>query len=69
MRFLLKLFLIGTAIVLLIVHREDIANKLSDLWVKVSPPPGMLHPVVQSAQRASAAVNGLMNGVGHAFGH
>ena len=67
MRSLLKLLLISAAIVLLVVYRSDIGGKLSDIWGSVSPS-SMPHPVEQSVQRAGAAVNGVMDSVGHAFG-
>lgn len=67
MRSLLKVLVISAAIVLLLVYRSDIGSKLSDLWAGVSPS-GMSHPIEQSVQSAGAAVNGVMNGVGHAFG-
>ena len=67
MRSLLKVFLIGAAIVLLVVYRNDLRSKVSELWSGVSPT-SMPHPLQQSVQRAGAAVNGVMDGVGHAFG-
>lgn len=67
MRSLLKLLAIGAAIALLVVYHNEIGTKLSDLWADVSPT-SMPHPLQQSAQRASAAVAGVMSGVGHAFG-
>ena len=67
MRFFLKLCLIGTVVVLVVVYHNDLVSQLYDLWTGVFPSPTS-HPVVQSAQRAGAAVNGLMKGVGHAFG-
>lgn len=68
MRSLLKLLLISTAIVLLVVYRNDIGGKITNLWSDVSPT-SMPHPLQQSVQRAGAAVNGVMDGVGRAFGH
>lgn len=68
MRSLLKLLLISTAIVLLVVYRNDIGGKITNLWGDVSPT-SMPHPLQQSVQRAGAAVNGVMDGVGRAFGH
>jgi hypothetical protein len=67
MRSLLKVLVIGAAIVLLLVYRNDIGNKLSDLWADVTPS-SMPHPIQQSVQNAGAAVNGVMDGVGRAFG-
>ena len=67
MRSLLKLLLISAAIILLVVYRSDIGGKLTDLWADVSPT-SMPHPLEQSVQRAGAAVNGVMDGVGRAFG-
>jgi len=67
MRSLLKLLLISAAIVLLVVYHRDIGRRISDLWANVSPS-GVPHPVEQSVQRAGAAVSGVMDGVGHAFG-
>jgi hypothetical protein len=67
MRSLLKVLVISAAIVLLVVYHNDIGNKLSDLWAGVSPST-MPHPVEQSVRSAGAAVSGLMDGVGHAFG-
>ena len=67
MRSLLKLLLISTAIVLLVVYRHDIGGKLTELWGDVSPT-SMPHPLERSVQRAGAAVNGVMDGVGRAFG-
>lgn len=69
MRSLFKLVLLGSAIVLLVIYRVDIGNELSGLWANVSPPPGGPNPIQQSAQNAGAAVNSVMSGVGHAFGH
>ena len=68
MRSLLKLFALGAAIVLLVVYHNDIGTKLTDFWADVSPS-GVPRPLEQSAQSAGAAVSGVMNGVGHAFGH
>ncbi|HWE73537.1 MAG TPA: hypothetical protein VG328_10295 [Stellaceae bacterium] len=67
MRSLLKLFAIGAVIVFLAIHRTDITDKLSAFWAEISPA-GMQRPVGQSVQQTGAAVTGLMDGVGHAFG-
>lgn len=67
MRSLLRILVISAAIVLLLVYRDDIGSKLSGLWVDVSPS-SLPHPVEQSVRSAGAAVNGVMDGVGHAFG-
>ena len=69
MRSLLKVLVISAEIVLLLVYRNDIGDKLSDLWAGVSPSSiSMPLPVEQSVRSAGAAVNGMMDGVGHAFG-
>jgi hypothetical protein len=67
MRSLLKVLLISAAIVVLVVYHNDIGTKLSDLWGDVSPS-GVPHPLERSVQRAGAAVNGVMDGVGHVMG-
>ena len=67
MRSLLKVLLISAAIIVLVVYHNDIGSKLSDLWVDVSPS-SMPHPLERSVQRAGAAVNGVMDGVGHVMG-
>ena len=67
MRSLLKVLLISAAIVVLVVYRNDIGSKLSNLWGDVSPS-SMPHPLERSVQRAGAAVNGVMDGVGHVMG-
>jgi hypothetical protein len=67
MRSLVKLFAISAAIVLLVIYHNDLGQKLSNLWADVSPS-SMPHPLQQSVRNAGAAVNGVMNGVGHAFG-
>jgi hypothetical protein len=67
MRSLLKLLVISAGIVVLVVYHNDIGSKLSNLWGDVSPS-SMPHPLEQSVQRAGAAVNGVMDGVGRAFG-
>ena len=67
MRSLLKVILISAAIVVLVVYHNDIGSKLSDLWGDVAPS-SMPHPLEQSVQRAGAAVNGVMDGVGHVMG-
>ena len=68
MRSLLKVLFISAAIVVLVVYRSDIGSKLSDLWVDVSPS-SVPHPLERSVQRAGAAVNGVMDGVGRLIGH
>ena len=67
MRSLLKVLLISAAIVVLVVYRNDIGCKLSNLWGDGSPS-SMPHPLERSVQRAGAAVNGVMDGVGHVMG-
>jgi hypothetical protein len=67
MRSLLKLLLISATIMLLVVYHSDIGRRISDLWAGLSPS-SVPHPLEQSVQRAGAAVNGVMDGVGHAFG-
>lgn len=67
MRSLLKILVISAAIVLLLVYRTDIGSELSGLWADISPS-SMPHPIEQSVRGAGAAVNGVMDGVGRAFG-
>jgi len=67
MRSLLKISVICAAIVLLVVYRSDIGSKVSDWWDGVVPQ-STSHPLEGSVQIAGAAVNGVMNGVGRAFG-
>jgi hypothetical protein len=67
MRSLLKVLLISAAIVVLVVYHNDIGDKLSALWGDISPSSGP-HPLERSVQRAGAAVNGVMDGVGRVMG-
>jgi hypothetical protein len=67
MHSLLKDLLISAAIIVLVVYRNDIGSMLSGLWGDVSPS-SVPRPLEQSVQRAGAAVNGVMDGVGHVIG-
>lgn len=67
MRSLLKIFVIGAAVILFIFYRRDVEQRLSALWDAASPSNAPLS-IEQSLRSAGAAANGLMNKVGNAIG-
>jgi hypothetical protein len=67
MRSLLKLLLIGCAVLLVALYHTEITQRVSRVWNDASGATGP-SPVTESLRDAGSAANSLMKNVGNAIG-